>query len=388
MNLVLKESMTTESTYQAAKTVAHRVENIFQKHLAKARDHGKQDLAEVPSVSMIQSIIEAAFWISLRREEGHSPRISLAFLSPKEAGQPIVFEQRIPLNPGTLTKIAPGFERAGVHLGVWYENDEIYVWGATFQIPNLCFVIDVSEPGLVVIKHRRSDAFGKFSNVAVLTGDEVKIVDDYNAGLPDCPSLLKSLLDLGASAGNNDSLNVLLQLSVSMRAHKRGGTLLFVPADSSAWKESVRHPLHHSIEPVFSGLSDRMRENVSETNFTLWRNAISKEVEIIAGLTAIDGAIVMNDRYELLAFGEKIRRREGGAPIEQVVMTEPVLSGNAQVVDPAQNGGTRHLSAAQFVFDQRDTMALVASQDGKFTVFTWSECEGMVQAHRIDALLL
>lgn len=387
MNLA-SQVMNRQSTYQAAKTVAHKVEEIFQKHKDKALGKGKEDLAEIPRADQIQTIIEAAFWISLRREEGHSPRISLAYLSPEQAVQPISFAQPIPLDPTMLTKIAPGFERAGVHLGVWCKNEELYVWGATFQIPNLCFVIDVSEPGLVVIKHRRSDAFGKFSNVAVLTGDEVKIVDDYNAGLPDCPSLLKTMLDQGSTAGNSDSLNVLLQLSVSIRAHKRGGTLLFVPANSDAWRDSVRHPLHHSIDPAFSGLSDRMRENVSETNFTVWRNAISKEVEIIAGLTAIDGAIVMNDNYELLAFGEKIRRREGGAPIEQVVMTEPVLGGQAQIVDPAQNGGTRHLSAAQFVFDQRDAMALVASQDGKFTVFTWSECENMVQAHRIDALLL
>ena len=34
-------------------------------------------------------------------------------------------------------------------------------------------------------------------------------------------------------------------------------------------------------------------------------------------------------------------------------------------------GGTRHLSAAQFGHDQRDSIALVASQDGRFTVFAW-----------------
>ena len=39
------------------------------------------------------------------------------------------------------------------------------------------------------------------------------------------------------------------------------------------------------------------------------------------------------------------------------------------VVQPTEHGGTRHLSAAQFVYDQRDALALVASQDGRFTVF-------------------
>ena len=34
------------------------------------------------------------------------------------------------------------------------------------------------------------------------------------------------------------------------------------------------------------------------------------------------------------------------------------------------------------------TVALVASQDGRFTIFAWSPCESMVHAHRVEALLL
>ncbi|MGI9181745.1 MAG: putative sensor domain DACNV-containing protein, partial [Longimicrobiaceae bacterium] len=45
-------------------------------------------------------------------------------------------------------------------------------------------------------------------------------------------------------------------------------------------------------------------------------------------------------------------------------------------------------SAAQFVHDQRDALALVASQDGRFTVFGWSPCEERVHAHRVETLLL
>ena len=40
------------------------------------------------------------------------------------------------------------------------------------------------------------------------------------------------------------------------------------------------------------------------------------------------------------------------------------------------------------VFDQRDASALVASQDGHFTIFQWSPCEEMVHAHRVEALLM
>jgi len=75
-------------------------------------------------------------------------------------------------------------------------------------------------------------------------------------------------------------------------------------------------------------------------------------------------------------------------PIEHVVLTEPIVGSAATTVNPAELGGTRHLSAAQFVQDQRDAIALVASQDGKFTVFAWSPCEGSVHAHRVETLLL
>ena len=57
------------------------------------------------------------------------------------------------------------------------------------------------------------------------------------------------------------------------------------------------------------------------------------------------------------------------------MVTEPIEGGGRAMVHPSQLGGTRHLSAAQFVHDQRDAIALVASQDGRFTVFAWSPCE-------------
>lgn len=115
-------------------------------------------------------------------------------------------------------------------------------------------------------------------------------------------------------------------------------------------------------------------------------------MDAVAGLTAVDGALVLTDQYEVLGFGAKITRRKGHPQVEQVMITEPIEGGEAMLVHPEKLGGTRHLSAAQFVHDQRASeqgcAALVASQDGRFTVFEWSPCENMVHAHRIEALLL
>ena len=378
--------MTTNTSYQAARVVAPIAESHFANHLAEAKMRGEENLAIPPDVHIIEILIDIAFWVSLRKEEGISPRISLALLSPEQAVGPLLFEERIILSVDNLIKLAPGVDRPGIHLGVWYDGEEIYIWGTARNIPNYCFVLDVSEPGLLVIKYRRFFGFGKFVNIAVLKGDQVKIVDEDSANLPDCPQLLTSLL--GFISSTQQSVNVLIQLAVSMRAHKRGGLLLVVPSGNNSWRESILQPMKYSIEPAFSALKDLMIRDNSERSSSPWQNGLSREIDSIGGLTAIDGATVISDKHELLAFGTKIIRPLGNEMVDKILITEPVVGADAVIADPANSGGTRHLAAAQFVYDQRDALALVASQDGHFTVFTWSPCENMVHAHRIDALLV
>ncbi|MEP6922446.1 MAG: putative sensor domain DACNV-containing protein [bacterium] len=380
------------ATYQGAREVAPTIEHHFARHIADARGRGEQDLAPEPDAPTIEAIIDAVFWASLRREEGHDPKTSLVFLSPQQAGQHLIFEHRLPLTPAILTKLAPAVERPGIHLGVWCEQGELFVWGATRAVPSFGFVLEVVEPGLLVIKHRRDAGFGKFANVAVLKGDQVKVIDENGTSLPDCPALLKALLSFTSPSSWNDerheSVNVLVMLAASMRAHGHGGTILVSPYSSEAWRQSIVHPILYSIVPPYTGLTNLMRLEVSEQEQTTWEGKLRRAVDTVAGLTAVDGATVINDKYELLAFGAKIRRKEGNVPVEQMVITEPIVGDAASVVHPAHHGGTRHLSAAQFVFDQRDALALVASQDGRFTIFAWSPCEEMVHAHRVDTLLL
>ena len=158
--------MTRDATYHAARAVAATVEEHFARHLAEARQRGERELAHAPTARAIETIIDATFWASFRPEEGRFPKISLAFLPPEQAGQPLMFEHRLPLTAAILTKLAAAVERPGIHLGVWREakseRDDLYLWGATRVIPSLGFVLEDVEPGLLVIKHRRIDGFGKF----------------------------------------------------------------------------------------------------------------------------------------------------------------------------------------------------------------------------------
>jgi hypothetical protein len=244
---------------------------------------------------------------------------------------------------------------------------------------------------LLVVKHHRGDESGKFVNVAVLEGDQIKVVDERASSLPDCPPLLTSLLGFDSPASWSkqiDSVNVLVQLAVSMRAHGRGGLMLVVPSGDAGWPDSIVRPIPYAVVPSFGELAELTRNTPDEKDTRLWQDAVNRAVEAIAGLTAVDGATVLTNAYDLLAFGAKIARRKGSPQVEQVTVTEPIEGNVALTVHPTELGGTRHLSAAQFVHDQQGAVALVASQDGRFTVFAWSPCEGMVHAHRVETLLL
>jgi hypothetical protein len=382
----------TGPSYPPARAVASRVRAHLAHQALMARERGEMDLAPEADLEAVEAIIDAAFWSSLRREEGYTPTISLAFLPPDRAVRPLTFEPRLTLAPEALARLAPAVKQSGIHLGVWREGTgtsrgELCVWGTTRMLPALCFVLEVIAPGLLVVKYPHG-ASGKFVNIVVLEGDQVKIVDEQGASIPDCPEVVTALLGFDAPLSWAGTVNVFVRLAVSMRAHGRGGALLVVPADSERWRHSIVKPIRYSVAPPFREIADLMAYAPADRAHRQWQDALTHAVDAVAGLTAVDGATVMNDRYELLAFAVKIARHEESARVQEVIMTEPVEGMAASTVNPSELGGTRHLSAAQFVFDQRNASALVASQDGRFTIFQWSPCEGMVHAHRVEALLL
>jgi hypothetical protein len=379
-----QDTVNLTPAYPAARLIAPKVQEHFLRHVPAAMAGG----VVAPAAADIELLVDAAFWASLRREEGFVPKISFALLSPDRTSQPLLFEQPLPVSSIPLVRVAPAVERPGIHLGVWRDRSgELRVWGTTRVIPAYCMVLEVSAPGLLVLKHHRGDG-GKFVNVAVLEGERLKMIDEGASRLPDCPALLTTLLGLDTAGSWHGSTNVLVELAVSMRKHARGGSLLMVPSGSDSWRDSIVHPIPYRVDPPFRALADLVRRADLDRGSREWQDELAETVAAVAGLTAVDGATLLTDQYDLLAFGAKISRARGRPVVDQLVITEPIEGVQPEVVHPSGLGGTRHLSAAQFVQDQRNAIALVASQDGRFTVFAWSPCEDMVHAHRVESLLL
>ena len=372
----------TPAPYPAARIAAPRIHrHLLDVASAGSAAHGLR----LPDEALIEEALTAAFWASLRREEGVSPTISLALVPHTAVDGPLWFARPLPLAAAPLAKLAPAVQRPGIHIGVWAGEGGPGVWGTALQLPPLTLVVEVVAPGLLVAKYRRDRDAAKYTNILVLEGNDVRVLDMQVPRRPECPHVVSSLFGFDSPASWVASADLLVQLAVSMRGHGRGGALMVVP-DDDAWRTSVVTPVTYDVRPPFRAFDTTEGATASPQ---AERPAPSAHaIAGVAGLTAVDGATIVTRDYALLAFGVKLTRRKGWPAVERLLLTEPIEGQVPTDIHPVQIGGTRHLSAAQFVHDQHDAVALVASQDGRFTVFTWSTSHNCVHAHRVEALLL
>ena len=156
-------------SYSVAASVAGRIREHLRVHRESELDTADlPDAAPLPDLDVITAMIDAAFWTSLRREEGTLPKISLALVPPTAGVQPLLFAHAIPLDAATLAKLAPAVERSGIHLGAWPVDGRLMVWGTARLLPPLSFIVETVAPGLLVIKHRPWAHAAKFVNFNVI----------------------------------------------------------------------------------------------------------------------------------------------------------------------------------------------------------------------------
>lgn len=115
-------------------------------------------------------------------------------------------------------------------------------------------------------------------------------------------------------------------------------------------------------------LSEKLRLSLNNPELDSASETVNKSLKVISNLTAIDGATVINSNFDILAFGVKI---EAQTKPEKVLILSPFEENENKEIKLSDLGGTRHQSAAQFVYEQKTSIAFVVSQDGKISVMKW-----------------
>ena len=118
-----------------------------------------------------------------------------------------------------------------------------------------------------------------------------------------------------------------------------------------------------------------------------WQEALRKAVEAIAGLTAVDGATILSDDYELLAFGAKITRRDGLSR-SNVLLRSSLSKARSLARLRRCNWAARGTCPPRSLRRTSATRWPWCFAGRPFTIFAWSPREQVVHAHRVEALLL
>jgi hypothetical protein len=179
-----------------------------------------------------------------------------------------------------------------------------------------------------------------------------------------------------------------------MRLKGHGGTLLLVPRDAdiekstgeirfevAAENEVARQPLRDLLEAKRKLDADK-EDKLAKEMERFWEGQLLSSVpRFIAQLTLVDGAAVLSSDFDVLGFGVRLKAASPITP-SPIVRIDP-LEHDVEV-ETAFNTlpwGTRHKSAAQFVFDNPGSLAIVVSQDGNVTAFVWRTRPGSDTAY-------
>jgi hypothetical protein len=348
-----------------------------------------------PSEIDLRTLIEGAFWASLRKDEGHEVTFVLSYEEPDHGDGAFVFLRPIPFEPYGLARLAPAIHDADARLGVWHgASGGLEVWGYT-SIQSGAFGLTALEPGNLVVTYGAANVGAVFGSRAVFV--------DATCLMPGCPIWTHVFgenrsEDTAERACARKTASV-LEVARSMRWHSRGGTLLLVPL-GDGWRASLHEPLLYepargasrarAVLPHVEEPHRATRDTSSLPTLRMHGPTDDRRLSLrsIARLTAVDGATVLTSDLEVAVFGAKIRALNADTRPETVVVHEPVEGAAEEEVLLARLGNTRHLSAAQFVFDQRSAVAVVVSQDRVVTILSWDEGYGKVRAIRHAELVL
>ena len=119
--------------------------------------------------------------------------------------------------------------------------------------------------------------------------------------------------------------------------------------------------LSHAGTPARDPVGWDDYEASSDAVLSLLDEAIFEVAHLIAGLTAVDGAVVMTQRFEMLGFGGEI---SGDLPAAETVTRALDLEADQTIEEPTDGVGTRHRSAYRLCKALGTVIAVVISQDG------------------------
>jgi DisA bacterial checkpoint controller nucleotide-binding len=345
-------------------------------------------LSPILSKEILAELVETCLFASLEREEGELRPFSITIEppNPDEFRSHYRLEREIPFNPTNLIKFVTSLDSNDYHVGVWPEDGALKVWG--FK-PKLLWFLTISSvsPGTISLSCLSST---KAAFKCLITLPRVEFL---NPLATESNPIFPWLRDNGVLTRFNKIADLGVVLS-RMQQGGHGGGLLLVREGETKWRQSIEQPLLYEPAGYIGGYSypelvskyevidewessarrgeaDRAKLADLKNRLRLALAQGKRSLEDIYKLTRVDNAVILSENLRVMAFGARIVAQK---ELETIAISEPFDGSATQVVEFANwNVGNRHKSAAKFVNEQPDCLALVVSEDRRISVLSWDD---------------
>lgn len=395
-------------------------ERVFEQWAAFASIRGYEP-APRPPLQALATLLNTCFFASLKREEGRMIQFDLALCSPSRLGDAanrfspftkifnlLPFEetgQPRKLSVHDLVRLAPACEPNKTILLVAPENEKDYLklWGVV--------AVDWASGTSVSLQEFRIRVVGPGEMKIMLHGREFCTYKDGTISEPErglinrgCiydffkESSLNLCRQVRAGTGQPADeeliherdyramgyLFVLQNLIDGVQGLNHGGCILIVPEDSTVqsfenlnvkyrcWDETVWNCLRGKwiLHDQFYRASGLAREGRSDPEELVRLQCETYDVEVglrdalasLARFTAVDGAVLMTRKFDLLGFGAVVKLPQTA---EYKVFHCMDRQGTNRKLKTIEDFGTRHRSAFEFCYRcGENSVAVAVSQDG------------------------
>jgi hypothetical protein len=383
-------------------------------------DHWPSDRALQVSRELLAEALSVAFQASLTSEEARPTRFRL-LLTPAdqlpESGVPnegvlrLQFDHSRPFSADELRRLAPSTPFETALIGVQPEDGKLRIWGIAHSgpawlaptwggrslVPNWSYdpIVHVTAPGQVAVRSA-GKLIGALERGIIVDA----LIDVFDSDwLPALFAHERELIRAEHAARQaevtsptlvEDSLvgrisQQMLRRSIQLvRGARHGGMLLLVDPTPSPGLANIgglrlkyrfhqdepsrryRKLLFQILERVAAATSKATVEwsdfaTDDSLDLEKLESAVFEMSRVIANLTAIDGAVVLDKRFGIVGFGAEVSAE---LPAPSRVWRALDSEGQERVLDDIENVGTRHRAAYRFVRDHRRDLAIVISHDG------------------------
>ena len=352
---------------------------------------------------------------------------------PPDLGPPVglhrlLFRDKLPFTERELRKLSPSVDFYGSLIGLWHDGKNgLSIWGIVHSGPRWTqslygggkeiqplpdsLVINVTNPGRITVCNGSIEIAtlnsGEIVSTSMAVFDSmwvrsvfVSFADEELALHREARKKAeKSWAAIDPEFFGTIKKQAFMRIIGRVRSNRHGGTLIFIPDElkEKFLSENPYIKLKYRFvdeEPCrrFRTLIVKMADALAEfygspenpekevgwaqyltsKNQTLYRldESVFEWAHLVAGITQVDGAVVITQRLELIGFGAEISGK-----LERVDKVAQALDPEGFEIREEQTGcvGTRHHSAYSLCNVLHDVAAVVVSQDGTAQLVKWND---------------